>query len=179
LSVDEAARIFGIAELRPALGDYFCQPKIQNQHVIGGRLRSSVDCQLPFSHIRIWYRMRIQIRDQFGTVLPSEDCQASPPSQEQKRGHYDTVIAINNAGDSLTDAPGDPLDIGNHVRAFERHIWPTWSALMLYRKCSQTEDYFASRIKYRACSSSSEQSVATVLVWVGSSTSRSSADRPS
>lgn len=86
LSVDEAARIFGIAELRPALGDYFCQPKIQNQHVIGGRLRSSVDCQLPFSHIRIWYRMRIQIRDQFGTVLPSEDCQASPHHRSRREG---------------------------------------------------------------------------------------------
>lgn len=26
------------------------------------------------------------------------------------------MIAINNAGDSLTDAPGDPLDIGNRMR---------------------------------------------------------------
>ncbi|KZS88527.1 hypothetical protein SISNIDRAFT_417979 [Sistotremastrum niveocremeum HHB9708] len=113
LPIDEAARLFGIGDLRPALGDFYRQPKIPSQHVIGGRLRSSIDCQLPFSHIRIWYRMRIQTRDQFGTVLPSEDCQASPPSDENTRGLYDTVIAINDAGGSLTDTAGDPLDIGN------------------------------------------------------------------
>jgi hypothetical protein len=95
LTVDEVAVKFNLPDLRPALADYIQRARSLQSSMfkIGQRRFSSADAELPFSHLRVWYSARVQVRSTDSTDLsdPRRVC-ASPPSPEWPFGRYDTVL---------------------------------------------------------------------------------------
>ena len=94
MTVDRAAELYKLPNFKPAIADYLdrCLPDFT--HTIGGRRQSAPDCQLPFSRIQIWHKMRIQLRSSydFKTLLPSQGLHASPASAKWPFGRYDHAI---------------------------------------------------------------------------------------
>jgi hypothetical protein len=95
LTVDEAAAKFKLPDLRAALSDYIQHMRdIQSStFTIGQRRRSPVNALLPFSHLKVWYSARVQVRsvDSMDVSVPRRVC-AEPPSPEWPFGRYDTVL---------------------------------------------------------------------------------------
>ncbi|KAH7903379.1 hypothetical protein BJ138DRAFT_1020738, partial [Hygrophoropsis aurantiaca] len=59
--IDDVAEQFRIPDLRAALGDYLLRDREPgNVHTIGGQRRSAANCQLPFKHLQIWHKIRLQ-----------------------------------------------------------------------------------------------------------------------
>ena len=95
LIVDEVAIKFKLPDLRAALADYIRQMRdLQSSTFkIGQRRLSPTDATLPFSHLRVWYSARVQVRstDSADVSTPCRIC-AEPPSFEWPFGRYDTVL---------------------------------------------------------------------------------------
>ena len=100
MTVDQAAAKFGLPDLRAALGDYMIQLvgagqncKVVNR-TIGGRRHSAPDCSLPFTHVEVWNRVRLQTRSYYtpNVPLPAHTINAYPPSAEWPLGRYDSVL---------------------------------------------------------------------------------------
>ena len=105
MDTTEAARLFRLPDLHPALGDYFSQQ--QSYTARNGQRRSRSDCFLPFTQIHIWTKFQMQ---QYSTqdsriLLPSQTLQALPPSDSMPYGRGDTVL-IND-----TDGSGDQTSL--------------------------------------------------------------------
>jgi hypothetical protein len=100
MRVDEVAQLFGIPDLRPALADYLrrIESGKNNSRIIGGRRIAHDACQLPFSHLHIWYKVRIQQRSFHDreALTPPRTLHASPPSSESPLGRYDTAVHNND-----------------------------------------------------------------------------------
>ena len=108
MTINEVATKFNLPDLRPALGDYMIrlagqkgEPFIQT---VGGRRYSLQECRLPFTHIEVWNRVRIQSKSYHSphSPLPAHTVNAFPPSSDWPLGRYDSVL-INN--DSLKEWP--------------------------------------------------------------------------
>ena len=101
MDTTEAARLFCLPDLHPALGDYFSLQ--QSYAVCNGQRRSRLGCFLPFTQIHVWTKFQMQ---QYSTqdsriLLPSQTLQALPPSDSMPYGRGNTVL-IND-----TDGSGD------------------------------------------------------------------------
>ncbi|KAJ7263033.1 hypothetical protein C8J57DRAFT_1231631 [Mycena rebaudengoi] len=106
ISVDKAAQLFYLDDLRPALGDYFenlewaYQRKSSDTPVIGGHRRSGPNCSLPFTHLDVWYSIRVQNRSPHRSSyrpLTAQTLQAQPPGEgEWAHGRCDTVLLCND-----------------------------------------------------------------------------------
>ena len=97
-SVDEIAIKFKIPDLRPALADYVrraCDLR-STTFKLGQRRTSPLDANLPFTHLNVWYSIRMQMKttDAVDITTPQRVC-ASPPSKEWPFGRYDTVLLSN------------------------------------------------------------------------------------
>ncbi|KIM55476.1 hypothetical protein SCLCIDRAFT_134643, partial [Scleroderma citrinum Foug A] len=70
--------------------------------------QSVPDCQLPFNHIQIWHKMRIQLRSSYDskTLLPSQGLHASLASSTWPFGCYNHVII---SSDGNNDWPHNGL----------------------------------------------------------------------
>lgn len=91
ISIADAAMKFGILDLHGALGDYQRRFTYQQR---GGKRLSDNDVDLPFEHLRIWFKFKIQLRPAHdkGNILPARTIQALPPSSQMPQGHCDTVL---------------------------------------------------------------------------------------
>ncbi|KAH7920650.1 hypothetical protein BV22DRAFT_1107578 [Leucogyrophana mollusca] len=94
--VDDVADKFHLPDLRGALSDYLQREnRLKGAlHTIGGSRRASGPCPLPFDHLQVWYKVRLQqmsyhARDQ---ILPAQTVNAAPPNSEWEHGRYDTVL---------------------------------------------------------------------------------------
>lgn len=106
ISIEDAAALYGIPDLRPALGDYFddqlhgYQRRSPDRPIIGGRRRSKLDCRLPFTHLEVWYSLRVQTMPPHKTnsyPLPAQTLQARPPDKgDWQFGRYDTVLLCDD-----------------------------------------------------------------------------------
>lgn len=102
VSIDKAATLFLLPDLRPALLDYFrrCHSNLLLPLAVGGRRTATTphNSQLPFDAIEVWYQVRVQTRSVFAqnTVLPSHLVQACPPSEDWPYGRNDPVLIIND-----------------------------------------------------------------------------------
>jgi hypothetical protein len=100
MTVDEVASKFKILDLRPAIADYICRARQLHSPTfqIGQRRSSSLGAELPFTHLRVWYSVRMQMRtsDAEGTTDPQRVC-AAPPSNDWPWGRYDTVLVSNGS----------------------------------------------------------------------------------
>ena len=94
-TVDEIAIKFNIPDLRPALADYVRRARDLGSTTfkIGQRRTSPPDADLPFTHLYIWYSVRMQMRttDAIDTTTPQR-LSALPPSEGWPFGRYDTVL---------------------------------------------------------------------------------------
>ena len=97
-TVDEAATKFKIPDLRAALADYIRRAHDLHSATLKlGQCRTSPpNAQLPFTHLNVWYSVRMQMRttDATGTTAPQRMC-ALPSSEEWPFGRYDTVLLSN------------------------------------------------------------------------------------
>ncbi|KAI0037886.1 hypothetical protein FA95DRAFT_1506366, partial [Auriscalpium vulgare] len=101
VTVDEAASLYNLPDLRPALVDYMTrryQGSGRSLHVIGGRRTAPQRASLPFDHLEIWHNVRIQRHSVYGDhpVLPPQNVQACPPSNSWPYGRYETALVIDD-----------------------------------------------------------------------------------
>lgn len=105
IDIDEVAKMFHIPDLRPALGDYFKQlgsrqRRSPESSIIGGRRRSSSDCTLPFTHLDVWFSLRVQVMSPHKSSshpLAPQTLQAQPPDEKDWiYGRCDTVLLCND-----------------------------------------------------------------------------------
>ena len=123
ITVEEAAIKFKLPDLRPALADYIqrSQDLQTSTTKIGQRRLSPPDAILPFTHLWVWYSVRMQMRssDAIGLTDPQQ-VHAMPTADGWPLGRYDTILLSNGM------APGPGLG-GNNSSHF-RH-----STLMDFR----------------------------------------------
>jgi len=95
VTIEEITIKFKIPDLHPALADYIRRACNLGSTLlkIGQRWTSPPDADLPFTHLDVWYAVRVQIRttDATGMTTPQRLC-ALPPSDGWPFGRYDTVL---------------------------------------------------------------------------------------
>ena len=102
MTVEDAAAMFDLPDFRPALGDYMIRLAGQKGEpfikTVGGRRYSHQGCQLPFTHIEVWNRVRLQSKSYYypHDPLPAQTINAYPPSAEWPLGRYDPVLVNND-----------------------------------------------------------------------------------
>ncbi|KAJ7689105.1 hypothetical protein B0H17DRAFT_1296203 [Mycena rosella] len=149
ISVEEAAELFGIHDLQPSLGDYFAQlhsrqRRTSDTPLIGGHRRSDPECDLPFTHLEVWFNLRVQVMSPHkcsSCPLAAQNLQAHPPDGgEWQYGHYDNVLLCN---DQQLPWPGDGFRQGlkghtvAQIRLIMRPVWgkslkPLTTAYLMY-----------------------------------------------
>lgn len=96
--VDDVASKFEIPDLREALADYIHRTESSNSHLVtsvGGRRSAIKGCWLPFTHLEVWRKVRLQSKPYHfpHNPLPAKTINASPPESEWTFGRHDAVIA--------------------------------------------------------------------------------------
>ncbi|KAI6013667.1 hypothetical protein BKA83DRAFT_4063152, partial [Pisolithus microcarpus] len=96
ISIDKAAELFDIPDLRGALADYLGRegPHARNFHSFGRQQRSPPDTHLPFSDLQVWYKVRLQQKSYHdsSSLEPVFTINARPPDRTWKYGHHDAAI---------------------------------------------------------------------------------------
>ncbi|KAI6027981.1 hypothetical protein BKA83DRAFT_4048883, partial [Pisolithus microcarpus] len=96
ISIDKAAELFDILDLRGALADYLGHegPHVWNFHSFGRQRRSPPDAHLPFSDLQVWYKVRLQQKSYHdsSSLEPVFTINACPPDCTWKYGHHDAAI---------------------------------------------------------------------------------------
>ena len=94
MTIDEAAALFDLPDLRLAICEYFYRCANGVEHNIAGRRRASPNCSLPSDRIQIWTKVCVQVRNYHnpGLVEPAQTMNVAPPSQEHPRGLYDSAV---------------------------------------------------------------------------------------
>ena len=98
ITVDEAAVRFKLPDLRPALADYIQRSRDLRSPVlkIGQRRSSPPDAMLPFTHLQVWYSVRMQMRSSDATGLTDpQRVSALLVTDDWPFGRYDTVLLSN------------------------------------------------------------------------------------
>lgn len=97
ITIDNAATIFNLPDLRPALSDYLSNWANSTQ-VVSGRRRSASNCKLPFRFINVWFTVRMQTKSPHDSsiILPPRTVKVHPPTDAWPYGRYDTVIYRDN-----------------------------------------------------------------------------------
>ncbi|KAJ7461773.1 hypothetical protein B0H11DRAFT_1735854 [Mycena galericulata] len=150
ISIENAAELYGLPDLRPALGDYFKQlhgyeRRSSDSPIIGGRRRSAQDCSLPFTHLEVWCSVRVQTMSPHKTnshPLVAQTLQAQPPdtASDWEFGRYDTVL-LSNDPHSAWPGKGFREGLTGHtvaqIRLIMRPVWaksqsPLTMAYLMY-----------------------------------------------
>ncbi|KAJ3491611.1 hypothetical protein NLJ89_g11320 [Agrocybe chaxingu] len=100
LAIDDVAKEFGLPDLRPAIADYITRLSsnsgalISHAATVGGRCLAKAGCSLPFTHLEVWKKVRLQTTTHHYPhhILPSIAVNASPPSDAWPHGHFDQAI---------------------------------------------------------------------------------------
>ena len=96
VTIDKAAEMFDIPDLRAAIADYLGREGLfaQNFHSFGGQRRSPADAHLPFSEIQIWYKVRLQQKSYHDHTSISSifTINAHPSDRTWKYGRRDAAI---------------------------------------------------------------------------------------
>lgn len=100
MSIDDAAQLYGLNDLRPALSDYqrrAASSPTTPRTIVGSRGQSD---SLPFDLLNIWVHVRIQNKAYYSPhqVLPAQTVNAVPPSDDWPHGSLDTILFNMDAG---------------------------------------------------------------------------------
>ena len=130
ISIDLFAEKYNLPDLRPALLDFFSD-HLQNPsvHHIGGRRRTQMDTQLPFSDVIVWHSFRMQTRSlDDGSTTDPQRLTAMPPCDLWPLGRYDSVLFVHNS-----DNPALSPDVGLDGKFPDRRTCPS---LIYFPGCS-------------------------------------------
>lgn len=122
MTVDQAAEMFLLPDLRPALADFFHRTKDGEDTStlpIGGRRTALSNCPLPFDDLSIWKKVQVQLKEYH---YPNKNTKPrtlmiAPPSDNNHVGQYDTVL-VNTDPNQLWPRSG--LE-GAWFRVFTNH----------------------------------------------------------
>ena len=96
MTIDEAADMFALPDLRSALAEYIehCRTQGDTPCRIGGRRLSSRFANLPLFHIQAWFCLRLQSKAYYHPheVLEKETVNCRPPCNKWPNGLYDSVL---------------------------------------------------------------------------------------
>ncbi|KAG2119808.1 uncharacterized protein F5147DRAFT_795944 [Suillus discolor] len=124
IKVDEAATMFNLPDLRPALTDFLHREVTSGccVHAIGGPRRAGPNAELPFDKLQVWFKICLQETDfhHAHNIHPAQTLNCAPPSGLWTLGHYDTVIIQTNAEHSW---PTSGLS-GHCIAQIRLLIWP-------------------------------------------------------
>jgi hypothetical protein len=98
ITVDKVAVMFKLPDLRPALADYIQRSRDLRSPTfkIGQRRTSPSHAMLPFTHLQVWYSVRLQMRSSDATGLTDpQRVRAMPAADNWPFGRYDTVLLLN------------------------------------------------------------------------------------
>ena len=98
IPIDDAATKFKLPDLRPALADYIHRLRDLRSSTakIGQRQVSPPNAALPFTHVQVWYSVRMQMRLSNATGLTDpQRVSAMPATGDWLLGRYDTVLLSN------------------------------------------------------------------------------------
>ena len=105
ISIDKAARMFGLPDLRAALADFLQHETLHGAdfvHPIGGQRRASMYSNLLFTELQVWYKIHLQNKPIHGNtnVLPAQTVFCSPPSGNTWSAGCYNVAILNVDGHS-------------------------------------------------------------------------------
>lgn len=127
-TVDEAATLFGIPDLRPAIWDFLQRVQDRtNAHDVSGARTQDLQCPLPFDRVQIWYKLRVQqhLYHEDDRVDAPQTLRAFPPSPDRPHGLYDSAI-ISPGSDSdwpCRGIEGTHTEVAISECALLRHVW--------------------------------------------------------
>lgn len=125
MTINEAADLYGIPDLRPAIWHFLQRVHHRADHPVSGIRPQELQYPLPSDCLQIWYKLRVQqplYHDDKRLDAP-QTLRAVPPSNDRPHGLYDTVITSPGAE---SDWPQRGIQ-GNHttilwsVRSVLRH----------------------------------------------------------
>ena len=100
MSVDDAAIMFQLPDLCPALADYLQWVKTSQvpDLLIGGRRVSVLGCKLLFDKLQVWSRIRIQTKSVHHPheINLLQTLNVCPPNNQWPHGRYDKVLVNIN-----------------------------------------------------------------------------------
>ena len=109
ITVDEVTVKFKLPDLRPALADYIHRSRDLRSPTfkIGQRRSSPPDSVLPFTHLRVWYSVRMQmLSSNTGELTDAQRVSAMPATDNWPFGRYDTVLLSDGTPPVLKPAKG-------------------------------------------------------------------------
>ena len=95
MTIDEAATLYGIPDLHPAIWEYLqCVQHCTDDYPVSGVRTSDLHCPLPFDHVQIWYKLRVQqfLYHDGNRVDTPQTVRAYPPSRGRSHELHDAVI---------------------------------------------------------------------------------------
>ncbi|KAG9308640.1 hypothetical protein JVU11DRAFT_11593 [Chiua virens] len=130
LSIDEACAAFSMDDLRAALGDFFSGRSYTNRN---GRRIAAPNCSLPFSHVHMWNKFRIQQRSAQNplSLRPAQTVEAHPPSPALPFGRGNTVLIVHESGE-LISIDDDKRYLVAQVRAILQPVTDPMSPPLIY-----------------------------------------------
>lgn len=123
ISIDEAATLFHLPDLRPAIHEYLDRCANGGEHSVEGRRR-----HLPNSNssptserIQVWTKVRVQVRNYHHPeiVEPAQTVNVIPPSPKQPHGLYDSAVFSPRAE---SDWPSGGLEGNYSVFAYDHKL---------------------------------------------------------
>lgn len=129
LDIDVASRTLGIADLRPALGDFLLDHSYGNCNSCH---YAAVNCPLPFMTLHAWNKFHIQhysVQNPL-SLVPPQMVQAVPPSSALPFGHANTILLVHESSEFIsTNANGKrmclpqlPVGILSHSDCYPGYI---------------------------------------------------------
>lgn len=94
ITIDEAATLFDLPDLRPAICEYLDRCANGGEHSVEGRRRDSPNSSPPSERIQVWTKVRVQVRNYHhpDIVEPPQTVNAIPPSTKYPHGLYDSAV---------------------------------------------------------------------------------------
>ncbi|KAF7303354.1 RPN1-RPN2-N domain-containing protein [Mycena indigotica] len=131
ISIEDVAQMYQLNDLRVALGDFYGQIRsTAHNPFLGGRRRQPANCELPFTHLEVWYSLCFQGKaPHTGQPLPSQLLFGQPSHVDStwSVGRYDSVL-LSNSLDACWPGKGFRDGLRDHtaaqIRLIMRPHWP-------------------------------------------------------
>jgi hypothetical protein len=95
ITIDDAASLYGLPDLRAALADYF-NIATEGSRPRGKRRIAGANAELPFALLDVWYHFRLTPSGELESESLPETIRASPPNKNEPFGLCNTVLINGN-----------------------------------------------------------------------------------
>ncbi|KZS87459.1 hypothetical protein SISNIDRAFT_419538 [Sistotremastrum niveocremeum HHB9708] len=134
LSIEEASARFRLPDLRAACLEFY-GPQTEKTWLIGGARQPDLDAPLGFTHIHVWYTVKVQTYDVNGRVQDARSVQAAGRCDDLPKGRFDTCLIINSR--KFQESWDGTLDVKKEhfvgqIRLLFMPIWENSSSLIQF-----------------------------------------------